>query len=110
MPLLLRHAFTDSGIVQGERRDSKTFAVVDEDYGIPGSLVENHQACNGVGPLAQSDPRSLFLSMSEYDKPPYHDVYGKFNSIHQYLFVPHGCLTAEPATSAGSDSVDEKDM
>lgn len=63
-----------------ERRDSKTFLVVDEDCGIPTSLVENYRAYHESGPLAQSDPRSILLSMSEYDKQSY-DVYGESTSF-----------------------------
>ncbi|KXT08765.1 hypothetical protein AC579_4930 [Pseudocercospora musae] len=57
------------------RRDSKTFLVVDEDCGIPTSLVEPYRSSNDSGPLAQSDPRSCLLSMSEYDKAQSYEVY-----------------------------------
>ncbi|KXT04513.1 hypothetical protein AC578_8630 [Pseudocercospora eumusae] len=58
-----------------QRRDSKTFLVVDEDCGIPTSLVESHRSSNDSGPLAPSDPRSYLLSMSEYDKAQSYEVY-----------------------------------
>lgn len=61
---------------QGERRDSKSFVVVDEDCGIPTSLLESYRGFQEHGPLAQTDPRSLLLSMSEYDKSQIYDVYG----------------------------------
>jgi hypothetical protein len=51
--------------------------VVDEDCGIPASLVDSYRAYSEAGPLAQSDPRSVLLSMSEYDKNQFHDVYGE---------------------------------
>ncbi|KAK5156183.1 hypothetical protein LTS14_005070 [Recurvomyces mirabilis] len=61
---------------QGERRDSKTFVVVDEDCGIPASIVENYRASPDNGATAQSDPRSYLLSMSEFNKQQgYDDVY-----------------------------------
>jgi hypothetical protein len=73
----LSHGFADSGW-QGARRDSKTFVVVDEDCGIPVSLVESYRSYEGVGPLALSDPRSVLLSMSDYpQKQHYDDVYGE---------------------------------
>jgi hypothetical protein len=68
--------FSLTQVEQGERRDSKVFAVVDEDCGIPVSLVENYRGFNENGPLAHSDPRSVLLSMSEYDKSQSYDVYG----------------------------------
>ncbi|KAK0894880.1 hypothetical protein LTR91_023929 [Friedmanniomyces endolithicus] len=59
-----------------ERRDSKSFLIVDEDYGIPSAVIDNYRAGHDNGPLARLDPRSLLLSMSEYNKPPgYDDVY-----------------------------------
>jgi hypothetical protein len=71
--------------------------VVDEDCGIPTSIVESYQVYsenNENGPLAQSDPRSILLSMSEYDKPQAYDVYGgkfKFNpaSDRTRALLPH---------------------
>jgi hypothetical protein len=58
--------------------------VVDDDCGIPESLLDAYRIYNNeVGPLAQSDPRSLLLSMSEYDKTQNYDVYGKFSPISQ---------------------------
>nr|POE67115.1 hypothetical protein CFP56_72673 [Quercus suber] len=53
---------------RNERRDSRSFVVVDEDCGIPISVVENFRAYPDSGQFARSDPRSLLLSMSEYDK------------------------------------------
>ncbi|CAK4033931.1 Hypothetical predicted protein [Lecanosticta acicola] len=62
--------------LQASRRDSKTFVVVDEDCGIPTSVVENYRAFTESGPLAQADPRSYLLSMSEYhDSKAAYDVY-----------------------------------
>lgn len=55
--------------------------VVDEDCGIPTSVVESYRSYNDRGPLAQTDPRSYLLSMSEYDKPHSYNVYGKFASL-----------------------------
>jgi len=63
---------------QDERRDSKTSLVVDEDRGSPTSLDESFRPFQDGGPLASSDPGSLFLSMSEYDDKADYDVYGKF--------------------------------
>ena len=74
----LRVRLTNSLVSQGERRDSKTFVVVDEDCGIPTSVVESFRGFHDGGPLGQSDPRTFFLSMSEYDKPQSYDVYGEF--------------------------------
>nr|POE94664.1 hypothetical protein CFP56_16901 [Quercus suber] len=51
------------------RRDSKSFVVVDEDCGIPISIIEDNSAYPDTGESARSDPRSLLLSMSEYGKP-----------------------------------------
>ncbi|KAK3619572.1 hypothetical protein LTR56_014794 [Elasticomyces elasticus] len=59
-----------------ERRDSKSFIVVDEDCGIPAAVVDSYRAGFDNGPLALSDPRTLLLSMSEYNKQAgYDDVY-----------------------------------
>jgi len=66
--------------VQGGRRDSKTFIVVDEDCGVPTAVVENFRPFHEGGPLAQSDPRSVFLSMSEYDNKQNYDVYGELQA------------------------------
>lgn len=82
----LSHGFADS-VRQGERRDSKTFVVVDEDCGIPVSLVESFRAYNDVGQLVYSDPRSVLLSMSDYgQKQHYDDVYGKLSCSCLTLF------------------------
>lgn len=61
------------------RRDSKSFLIVDEDTGIPTSVVETYQAYQDNGPLAQSDPRSLLLSMSENSKSQNFNVYGELH-------------------------------
>lgn len=80
---------------QSARRDSKSFVVVDEDCGIPTSIVESYRGYYDNGPLAQSDPRSLLLSMSEYDKSQgYENVYGKSGS--------HTCLVASVPGRRGS--------
>lgn len=55
--------------------------VVDEDCGVPTSVVESYRSCNDSGPLAQTDPRSYLLSMSEYDKSHSYNVYGKSASL-----------------------------
>ncbi|CAK1361109.1 hypothetical protein CB0940_03482 [Cercospora beticola] len=60
---------------QVERRDSKQCLVVDEDCGIPSSLVESYRSRTETGPRAQQDPRSYLLSMSDYDKTQSYDVY-----------------------------------
>jgi len=61
---------------QEDRRDSKTFAVVDEECSIPTSIVESHRIHYDNGPPAQADPRSYVLSMSDYDgKAHAYDVY-----------------------------------
>lgn len=65
---------------QDERRDSKSFLVVDEDCGIPTSVVEDYRAFSDNGPLAQTDPRALVLSMSEYNKPQNYEVYGEWQT------------------------------
>ena len=77
---------------QKERRDSKHCLVVDEDCGIPTSVVENHRAYYEAGPLAQSDPRSFLLSMSEYDKAQVYDVYGECQSFISISRATVGCL------------------
>ena len=52
--------------------------MVDEECGIPTSLVEKHRASSSdSGPLAHSDPRSFLLSMSEYDKTQAYNFYGE---------------------------------
>lgn len=75
---------------QDERRDSKSFLVVDEDCGIPTSIVEDYRAFSESGPLAQSDPRALVLSMSEYDKSQNYDVYGEWR--RNPFMHRQGCL------------------
>ncbi|KAI7187950.1 hypothetical protein KC363_g5727 [Hortaea werneckii] len=60
---------------KSERRDSKTIVVVDEDCGVPTSIVESYRSFQDNGPLAQLDPEGLLMSMSEYDKPQTYDVY-----------------------------------
>ena len=74
--------------LQGARRDSKIFFVVDEDCGIPVSIVENYQSFTELGPLAHSDPRSLLLSMSEYDKPQHYEVYGESSCPLPFALPP----------------------
>ena len=75
---------------QDERRDSKTSLVVDEDRGSPTLLVESFRPLEDGGPLASSDPRSLFLSMSEYEDKANYDVYGKFaGNPPQHVMVEH---------------------
>lgn len=51
--------------------------VVDEDCGIPTSVLDSYRSHREHGPLAQFDPRGLLLSMSEYSKAPNYDLYGK---------------------------------
>ncbi|WPG97849.1 Hypothetical protein R9X50_00063100 [Acrodontium crateriforme] len=62
-----------------QRRDSKSFVVVDDDCGVPTSVVENYQENNDSGPAGQFDPQSLSLSMSEYDKSQAYSVYSDYN-------------------------------
>lgn len=47
---------------------------------MPPSIVENYRDFSESGPLAQSDPRALLLSMSEFDKTQNYNVYGKLPS------------------------------
>lgn len=68
-------------VSQVRRRDSKEFLVVDEDCGIPTTLVEHYRSHTEAGSLAQQDPRTYLLSMSEYDKAQSYDVYGMSNPI-----------------------------
>ncbi|KAH9844954.1 regulator medusa [Teratosphaeria destructans] len=83
---------------QHERRDSKSFLIVDEDCGIPTSIVDSYHSHGDNGPLAQSDPRGYLLSMSEYEKPQAYDVYGgKFKL--QIAHVP-SCLTTSAVIRA----------
>lgn len=51
---------------------------MDEDCGIPTSVVENYQSESGQL-VAASDPRSYLLSMSEYDHHKAYDVYGEYS-------------------------------
>lgn len=50
--------------------------MVDEDCGVPTSIVESYRSFQDDGPLAPLDPQGLLMSMSEYDKPQTYDVYG----------------------------------
>ncbi|GAB7359042.1 hypothetical protein MBLNU230_g5114t1 [Neophaeotheca triangularis] len=59
---------------QGRR--AKAPLIVDEDTGIPTELYETCQGHGDQGGLlSPSDPRTLLLSMSGYDKPQNYDVY-----------------------------------
>ena len=63
------------------------------------SLVENYRGFHDNGPLAHSDPRSVLLSMSEYDKPQSYDVYGEFE--HLTPLLPQGRGRRPSACPAG---------
>ena len=60
------------------RSSLKSPVIVDEDCGIPATVVDNYREHFDVGPLGPSDPQALLLSMSEYNKPQNYDVYGEF--------------------------------
>jgi hypothetical protein len=50
--------------------------IVDEDCGIPTSVIDNYREEYDSGPLGPLDPRTLQLSMSDYKQPQSYDVYG----------------------------------
>ncbi|KAF2771824.1 hypothetical protein EJ03DRAFT_9591 [Teratosphaeria nubilosa] len=93
---------------QHERRDSKSFLIVDEDCGIPTSVVESYRSHGDNGPLAQSDPRGYLLSMSEYEKPQAYDVYGEYNpttrSEHGQDYTGFGAHQNYPSQYVGSQA------
>lgn len=57
--------------------------IVDEDIGIPSSLIDEYRTSSESGPTGPADPRSLLLSMSEYDKTQSYDQYGKSFASHR---------------------------
>ena len=76
--------------------------MVDEDCGIPTSIVDNYRAYQDNGPLAQSDPHLELLSMSEYDKAQNYNLYGE--SISRPQGVWRCCLsTGDPGGGALAD-------
>ncbi|KAI7288882.1 hypothetical protein KC315_g20135, partial [Hortaea werneckii] len=87
---------------KSERRDSKTIVVVDEDCGVPTSLVESYRSFQGNGPLAPFDPQELLMSMSEYDKPQTYDVYDYQSATrpgHGQDYTTYGPHSAYPPYS-----------
>lgn len=60
--------------------------IVDEDCGIPTSVIDSYREEYDSGPLGPTDPRTLLLSMSDYKQPQSFDVYGK---PYLLLLVPY---------------------
>ena len=77
--------------------------VVDEDCGIPTALVEDCRSYSEGGPLAQSDPRSVLLSMSEYNKSQNYELYGEsiYNSAMCLVVALAPGRAAESASPGG---------
>ena len=68
---------------QISQRSRKSPVIVDEDCGIPTSVIDNYREEYDSGPLGPSDPRTLLLSMSDYKQPQSYDVYGTCNRLQQ---------------------------
>lgn len=64
--------------MQLSQRSRKSPVIVDEDCGIPTSVIDSYREEYDSGPLGPTDPRTLLLSMSDYKQPQSYDVYGKF--------------------------------
>jgi hypothetical protein len=63
--------------------------IVDEDCGIPTSVIDSYREEYDSGPLGPTDPRTLLLSMSDYKQPQSFDVYGKSYFLwHAFWLVP----------------------
>lgn len=82
---------TDKATQIQHRSSLKSPVIVDEDCGIPTTVVDSYREHYEAGPLGPSDPQALLLSMSEYNKPPSYDVYGEFA-------LPEGARQAEYAS------------